>query len=159
MLVIGDSLTVGAGLWGDLDAQLRAEGWRPEIVAEEGASIGFGLDDVRLRSRVPAAVVVGLGTNPGPRPDDFAADAASLVSELRLRGASTIVWIPPGDTDDEGRRERAAALREATGPGLLVPDWPAELSRHPELVGRDGIHLTQDGYGHLADFMVQALGT
>lgn len=159
VLVIGDSLTVGADLWGGLDASLRADGWRPEIVAEDGRAVDWALDQVIARETVPAVVVVGLGTNPGPRPDDFAADVTALVDALRARGATTIVWIPPGDADDEDRVERAAILRRAAGPGLVVPDWPADLARHPELLADDGVHLTDQGYRHLADFVAQALGT
>jgi hypothetical protein len=159
VLVIGDSLTVGADLWGGLDASLRADGWRPEIVAEDGRAVDWALDQVAERETVPEVVVVGLGTNPGPRPDDFAADVTALVDTLRARGATTIVWLPPGDADDEGRAERAAILRRAAGPGLVVPDWPADLARHPELLADDGIHLTDEGYRQLADFVAQALGT
>jgi hypothetical protein len=158
VLVLGDSLTVGADLWGGLDAELRADGWRPEIVAEDGRAVTWGLDEVTDRPTVPAAVVVGLGTNPGPRPDEFATDVSALVEALRARGATTVVWVPPGDADDDGRVARAAALRRAAGPGLVVPDWPAELARHPELVADDGIHLTDAGYRHLAAFVAQALG-
>jgi lysophospholipase L1-like esterase len=169
VLFLGDSLTVGARLWGDLAAKAGAAGWAAEVVAEDGQDVRWGLDQVRARDEVPEVVVVGLGTNPGTSPGTFAEDAASLVDELVARGAGTVVWWPPGDTADAGRASRAAALRAAAastradggasdaGGPLLVPDWPSELARHPGWLAADGIHLTTEGYESLSAFLVAQL--
>lgn len=159
ILVLGDSLTVGAVLEGDLESSLEARGWDHEIVGLSGGSITWALDEVAERPRVPEVVVVELGTNPGPRPDDFARDLDLLVSELRQRGASLVVWIPPDDGDDPGRARRADAVRDATAPRMEVADWPVVLDRHPEYLASDGIHLTDTGYRRLASFIPQAVGT
>lgn len=159
ILVLGDSLTVGAVLWGELEPSLEAKGWEPEIVGRLGESVAWALDEVDDRPTVPEVVVVGLGTNPGPRPDDFARDLDRLVSDLRRRGANLVVWIPPDDGDDPDRALRADAVRDATAPRMEVADWPVVLDRHPEYLGPDGIHLTEAGYRRLASFMVQAVGT
>jgi lysophospholipase L1-like esterase len=159
VLVLGDSLTVGARLWGDLEAAAEAAGWSAEVVAEDGRDVGWGLDQVRARDRVPEVVVVGLGTNPGTSPATFAGDARALVSELVARGAGTVVWWPPEDATDADRAARAAALRAEAGTRLRVPDWPAELARHPDWLAPDGIHLTNDGYRGLAAFLVHQLDT
>jgi lysophospholipase L1-like esterase len=157
VLFLGDSLTVGARLWGDLEAAAEAAGWSAEVVAEDGRDVGWGLDQVRARDQVPEVVVVGLGTNPGTSPATFARDTDALVSELVARGAGTVVWWPPGDTTDASRAGRAAALRAEAGARLQVPDWPAELARHPDWLAPDGIHLTNDGYMGLAAFLVHQL--
>lgn len=153
VLVLGDSLTVGAELWGGLEATLAQAGWRAEIVADDGRAVDWGLEQVRERDRVPDVVVVGLGTNPGGSAETFADDAATLVAELRARGATTVVWWPPGDVSDEDRVARAAALRSAAGGSLVVPDWPTELAAHPDWLARDDIHLTEDGYRGLTAFL------
>jgi hypothetical protein len=165
VLFLGDSLTVGARLWGELEATADAAGWTAEVVAEDGQDVRWGLEQVRIRDQVPDVVVVGLGTNPGPSPATFADDAASLVGELVSRGAGTIVWWPPGDTPDAGRQARAAALRRAAvatgtagGGQLRVPDWPGELARHPDWLGDDAVHLTNEGYRGLSAFLVAQLG-
>ena len=158
ILFLGDSLTVGARVFGRLRATMVAAGWRPEVVAEDGKDVSWGLDQVRRRDRVPAVVVVGLGTNPGPSPGAFARDVRTLVDELTRRGARTILWWPPGDRADAARAARAAQLRAAAGGPLRVPDWPAVLARHPGWLARDGIHLTPAGYRSLARFLRDQVG-
>jgi lysophospholipase L1-like esterase len=157
LLVIGDSLTHGARLYGGLGPALADAGWAPEIVAEDGRTIEWGLDQVLARDTVPATVIVGLGTNPGTEPQAFPERAATLVAELEARGARTVVWWPPGDADDAGRSLRAEALRSFAGGGLVVPDWPAELAAHPEWLDSDGVHYTDEGYAGLTAFLVDGL--
>jgi hypothetical protein len=157
VLVIGDSLTVGADLWGDLVAVMAEDGWRAEVVAEDGRDVRWGIEQVRDRDTVPDVVVVGLGTNPGGSAETFAADAATLVSELVARGADTVIWWPPGDVADRGRVARAEALRAAAGGPLVVPDWPGVLVAHPDWLSRDDIHLTDEGYAGLSAFLREQL--
>jgi lysophospholipase L1-like esterase len=153
VLVIGDSLTVGAELWGDLEAVLAEAGWRAEIVADDGQAVDWGIEQVRDRDTVPDVVVVGLGTNPGGSAETFPDDAATMVAELTARGATTVLWWPPGDVSDRGRVARANALRAAAGGALVVPDWPGELARHPDWLSRDDIHLTDAGYLRLSAYL------
>jgi hypothetical protein len=161
VLVLGDSLTVGADLWGDLEETLAADGWAAEVDAEDGQGVGWGIERVRTRSEVPATVVVGLGTNPGGSPETFASDVTTLVDELVRRGARTVLWWPPapgGSPDDAtGRSQRADAVRAAAGGPLAVPDWPSEVAAHPDWVGPDGIHLTHAGYRQLSGFIGRQL--
>ena len=157
VLVIGDSLTEGARLYGDLGDALAAAGWAPEIVAEDGRAVEWGIEQVAGRDAVPATVLVGLGTNPGTDPAAFPERAATLVADLETRGASTVVWWAPDDADDPGRALRAEALRSFAGGALMVPDWPAELAAHPEWLDPDGVHYTDDGYAGLTAFLVAQL--
>jgi hypothetical protein len=153
LLVLGDSLTVGARLYGGLGKALAAGGWEPEIVAEDGRAVEWGLDQVRGRGAVPPVVVVGFGTNPGSAPDAFGDWVLEMVAELTDRGARTVLWWEPPAAGAADRGERAAALRAAAGGALVVPDWPAELARHADWLGPDGIHYTDAGYEGLADFI------
>ena len=155
--MLGDSLTVGARLYGDLGDELRAAGWSPEITAGDGEPVEFGLSWVRTLDSVPEVVVVGLGSNPGRNPELFRERAVELVGELTARGAETIVWWAPPEAGEPDRAQRAAALRSAAGGPLVVADWPAELAANPEWVGPDGIHYTDTGYAALADFLRRQL--
>lgn len=158
ILFVGDSLTVGARLFGRLGAIMGAAGWRPEVVAMDGQDVTWGLDQVRHRDRVPPVVVVGLGTNPGPSPITFPADVRTMVAELTRRGARTVVWWPPGDRVDPARLARATALRAEAGGRLEVPDWPDVLAAHPEWLTADGVHLTPTGYRNLSGFLRDQVG-
>ncbi len=157
LLVLGDSLTVGARLYGDLGDTLVAGGWDPEIVARDGEPVEWGIEQVRELEAVPPVVLVGFGTNPGPAPDAFGERVPEMVGELTNRGARTVLWWVPPDAGAPDRGERAAALRSAAGGALVVPDWPAELAAHPDWVGPDGIHYTDRGYGGLADYLRRQL--
>jgi len=158
ILFVGDSLTVGARLFGRLGAIMGAAGWRPEVVAQDGQDVTWGLDQVRRRDRVPPVVVVGLGTNPGPEPIAFTADVRTMVAELTRRGARRVVWWPPGDRVDPARLARATVLRDEAGGRLEVPDWPAALARNPQWLTADGVHLTPTGYRSLAGFLRDQVG-
>lgn len=153
LLVLGDSLTVGARLYGDLGDTLAESGWSPEIVAQDGEPVEFGLSWVRTLDSVPDVVVVGFGSNPGRTPELFPERVVELVGELTDRGADTIVWWAPPRAGEADRAQRAADLQAAAGGPLVVADWPAELAAHPEWVGPDGIHYTPAGYAALADFL------
>jgi lysophospholipase L1-like esterase len=155
--VLGDSLTVGARLWGDLGPTLAGDGWRAEVTAEDGRSVEWGIEQVEALDEVPPVVVVGLGTNPGPTPERFGERVTELVEALASRGAATILWWAPPAAGDPGRGDRAAALRAAAGGRLAVPDWPAELGAHPDWVGPDGIHYTHAGYAGLSAFLARQL--
>jgi lysophospholipase L1-like esterase len=161
VLVLGDSLTVGARLWGDLGGRLAADGWSHRITAEDGRAVEWGIEQVERLDEVPPVVVVGFGTNPGVTPERFPERVTELVDALPVRGATTVVWwVPPaaGATD---RAERAAALQaaalRAAGDPLVVAEWPAELEAHPDWVSADGIHYTDDGYAGLAGFITAQL--
>jgi lysophospholipase L1-like esterase len=156
VLVLGDSLTLGGVLEGELHTTLVGDGWQPDVVADIGKGLDWGLDEVRSRESVPPVVVVGLGTNPGTSPETFAFDVPAMVQELTARGADIVVWWPPaagGDAQQAARAERAVAVRSTAGGPLVVPDWPAALAAHPDWLSADGIHLTPDGYHGLAAFL------
>jgi lysophospholipase L1-like esterase len=144
-------------LWGDLGDTLAGEGWSPDITAEDGRAVEWGLEQVEGLDEVPAVVVVGFGTNPGLTPDRFPERVTDMVDALMSRGAATVLWWAPPAADDADRADRAEALQAAAGGPLIVADWPAELAAHPDWVGPDGIHYTDAGYAGLAAFIARQL--
>jgi len=85
LLVVGDSLTVGADLQG-LTKLLKADGWQPTIDAEEGRSTTGAIAVVQQRIKVaPPLVIVELGTNPGSAIATFAPSAARRAWDSKRR--------------------------------------------------------------------------
>ena len=156
--MLGDSILVGARDFGELDARLRARGWVPEIIAEEGRSVSWATGVVEARDRVPAVVVVALGSNPGPGTEGFGQDVDALVNALTSRGADRSVWIPPAHADPERYAARHQILADAGGP-VEVASWPDRLGPNPGWLSGDGLHLTGQGYAELAAFVVERLST
>ncbi|MGZ4121569.1 MAG: hypothetical protein ACXVQY_12515 [Actinomycetota bacterium] len=153
LLVIGDSIMVGARDFGNLNGLLESSGWTTEIVAEVGQGIPWALDQVQQRASVPPVVVVELGTNPSPRLDGFETEVLALIDALRQRGAKRIVWIPPEAIDPSRYAERAQVIARASSSTVIVSSWPGQLEMHPEWFMTDGIHLTQQGCNQLAVFI------
>lgn len=157
LLVLGDSIVVGARDYGDLVTQLAADAWVAEVVAEQSRTVAWAVERVRERARVPAVVVVGLGSNPGPGLGTFPDEVAMLLDELRQRGARRVLWIPPHHIDADRYAERLEALRAIQDPRLLVADWPVVLDEHPEWFQGDGLHLNQTGVRALSAFIREQL--
>jgi lysophospholipase L1-like esterase len=161
VLVIGDSLTVGARDLGGLRGLLEADGWDPAVVARTGASTSWGLARVEAMSAVSDVVVVELGTNPGPHVRDFAAEVDGVVAALVERGARRVLWVTPHHADGGRYDQKAAVLLAAADdhPQLEIADWRTVAERHRSWMDPDGIHYTDVGYRALASFMRDALAT
>jgi lysophospholipase L1-like esterase len=156
LLVIGDSLTVGARDIGLLPGLLELGGWNAEIAAEVGVGTPWALQQVEPRVSVPRVVLVELGSNPGPGLDDFENEVHQLIDALVARGARRIIWIPPEARDPTRYADKDAAIARATSSRLIVSTWPARLEQNPQWFG-DELHLTEEGYRALAEFMRQEL--
>jgi lysophospholipase L1-like esterase len=152
LLVIGDSITVGARDIGGLQGLLEGRGWNAEIVAEVGAGTPWALQQVEPRLVVPRVVLVEMGSNPSPQLDDFETEVHRLIDDLVARGARHIVWIPPEARDPLRYTEKAAAISRAASSRFIVSSWPARLEQNPQWFG-DELHLTEEGYRALATFI------
>lgn len=158
MLVLGDSLTEGADDHG-LSKLLKADGWRPQIVAEVGRSTRGGILAVRQDlATVPPLVVVELGTNPSSAVDTFAAEVDTLVDLLHERGAKRIVWVTPVHHDDDRYDDKVDILvaKAAADPTVVVADWRVVAWAHKSWFRADGVHYVDAGWVGLAQFMVDA---
>lgn len=155
VLVIGDSLLVGAERHGGLEDKLLDDDWEPEFIAENGRSVAWAADEISDNdyNKIPRFVVLVLGTNPGARVDGFEDDVELLLSSIRARGGRRIVWIPPHHASDDRYDEKVQVLAGRVGGGLIVPDWGGVLDAHPDWVTGDGIHLTEEGYEALSWFI------
>lgn len=156
VLVVGDSLTVGARDIGGLDGRLRAAGFDTvEVIAQEGRDAAWGLEQIEALTSVPPLVVVELGTNRSANPAGFAEVVDAVVAALVDRGARRIAWVTPVHAADDRYRDKIEII-EAAGGIELVADWAAVVQEDPGLVTADGLHPTEAGYGRLADFLVDA---
>jgi lysophospholipase L1-like esterase len=154
LLILGDSLTVGARDYGELGARLTEDGWVPEIVAEKGQVVDWATQQVLARDEVPRDVVIALGSNPASDPSGFEDDVDALLDALRQRGARAMLWVPPYGTDPERYTARQEVLRGfADRARITLSAWPQTLASHPEYFTGDGLHLTGDGYAAMATFI------
>ena len=158
MLIIGDSLTVGANSAG-LTRLLQADGWTVEVDASEGRSTRTGVIETESRTKVPALVVVELGTNPSSAIGDFPSEIATMVDELKAEGAQRIIWITTHYRDDDRYSDKNNALARAAAadPTLVIADWDSLASAHPEWMRTDGLHYSDAGYLQLAAFLTDAI--
>jgi len=154
VLVVGDSLTVGADSAG-LTRLLQADGWTVEIDATEGRSTHTGIVDVSERDTVPALVVVEMGTNPSSNITGFADEIRQMLDDLEAKGAKRVVWVTPHYRDDDryDDKDKAIMAAAAADPTLVVADWHAIAAAHPAWMRSDGLHYTELGYLHLAAFL------
>ena len=149
LLVIGDSLMVGARDIGGLQMLLEQTGWVPEIVAEIGVGVPWAMQQIDPRLVVPRVVLVELGSNPGPGLGDFPNEVPRLIDALVARGARRIVWIPPEARDPTKYADRDNVIERAVSSSVSISQWPSQLQQNPQWFGGD-LHLTEDGYKALA---------
>jgi lysophospholipase L1-like esterase len=152
LLVIGDSITVGARDIGLLPGLLEIGGWNAEIDAEVGVGTTWALQQVESRASVPRVVLVELGSNPSPLLNDFENEVHQLIDALIARGARHIIWIPPEGRDPTRYAEKDAVIARAASSVVRVSSWPAKLEQNPQWFG-DELHLTEAGYRALAEYM------
>ena len=152
VLLIGDSILVGARDIGSLQGLLEGSGWNAEIVAKVGQGVPWGLQQVEPRLVVPRIVVIELGSNPGPLLNDFENEVGQLIDALVARGARHIIWIAPEARDPTRYADKDAVIARAAGSTVRVSGWPAKLEQNPQWFG-DELHLTEEGYRELATFM------
>lgn len=156
VLVIGDSLTVGARTMGGLDGRLRAVGFDDvQVIAEEGRDATWGLEQIEALPAVPPLVVVELGTNRSANPAGFPEVVDAIIAALRARGAVEIAWVTPVFATDDRYQEKADIIESAAGIDL-VADWAAVVRDDPAIMSSDGLHPTEPGYGQLAEFLAEA---
>ena len=149
LLVIGDSLMVGARDIGGLKGLLEESGWISDIVAEVGAGVPWAMQQVDQRVSVPHIVLVEMGSNPGPGLGNFPNEVSELIDTLTAKGARRIVWVPPIARDPTKYAERDDVIARAASSRVLVSQWPAQLEQNPQWFGGD-LHLTEQGYQALA---------
>jgi len=168
LLVIGDSLTVGAASMGGFSPRLRSLATWDDVVIDarvgRSARAGAGVVARRLADTDDvAAVVVALGTNDMAGYRD-SAYARWLIDEVMSRARTLpVLWInleyastPRPDRKPRGVRFNTQ-LERATKrwPKLIVSDWNGWFTpRGGSRFVADGMHLTSTGYRARSSFMV-----
>ena len=155
VLVVGDSLAVGLEPYlGPLVAP-RQVVWD----ARGGRTTPQGLVRLRaeLRSVAPAAVLISLGTNDGPRPARF---RSRIRRALRAIPAGTcVVWADLHRPRWKGAYRRLNAVLEQEArrdPRLIVVRWSRAVERRRVHL-RDGIHPDAAGFDYRSELYARAL--
>jgi hypothetical protein len=153
VLVIGDSLEVGSGPY------LRSALPGVTVDALKGRTSSQGVRVLAARLEPSHEVVVfPLGTNDSPgNPGGL---AASLAAMRQLAGDRCMVVAtlarPPLGGVSVGALNRVVE-QFAGQAGAQVADWHSVVQAIPEVLGRDGVHATAEGYGLRASLLAEAV--
>jgi lysophospholipase L1-like esterase len=158
ILVLGDSLCVGARNSGNMTGQLQSAGWEPEYRCLGSQQITWGIDQVRALPSVPHTVVVALGTNGGRTDANFAAKLATMRSELHTRGAREVIWVNYANRANGYAATNLTLALFALGHGDLHVDWNAQIQSNPQWFQSDGLHYTVAGSTAWARAIVDVAG-
>ncbi len=160
LLIVGDSLTIGANAFGALATKLRTENIWSGIVldAKDGRKASHGVQTLSTRLQTTpsiTAVVVALGTNDmiSRRETNY---PRHVIDQLMATvGQIPVLWVnvkfsPTGRADWRARGERFnRELRNAQSryANLHIANWsssfvPSGKARYMA----DGVHLTVSGY-------------
>jgi lysophospholipase L1-like esterase len=153
ILLLGDSILVGARDYGSLSTGLTEDGWVPETVAEESRTVAWAVEQVAFRSAVPDTIVVVMGSNPGSDLGTFPDEVVALVDALRTRGADRIVWIPPYHVDGRYQERVDALLAIEDGIVEVAVGWKELADQNPHWFSGDGLHQSGEGTQALAAFI------
>jgi lysophospholipase L1-like esterase len=164
VLVVGDSLTVGATDYGGLRSKLEDAGFDATISARSGRGVQSGLSVLQGAGSLPGAVIVALGTNDvasGRSTKSFAAlvdDVMETVGDDRL-----VLWV---NLDLDGttwgaaqaaRFNRVLQEKSWTYGNLAVADWQSFANDHDSWLAADAVHLNGKGYRQRANFYLWQL--
>ena len=138
---IGDSVMLGAQ-----NALRRFLGDRLQMDANVSRHFGEGLDIVRRlhdAGQLGDVVVVHLGTN-GEIPGDQLDEMLRLLS-----GVPRVILVNTKvDRPWEGPDNDAIAAAAPRYPNVVLLDWHAIASEHPEFLVQDGVHLSTAGQAY-----------
>lgn len=166
LLVVGDSLTVGASILGKFSGGQRSvkKAWSKVVVdAKVGRTARQGVSTVRsqVKKHRAGAVVVALGTNDMMSRRDSAYVRAQIDAVMAAAGDRPVLWVnlefatlPARERPARARMFNKELTRAVTRwPNLHIADWNSSFAP----TGRsrflaDGVHLTTSGYRTRASF-------
>lgn len=159
VILIGDSIMASTSrrYSNDMCEVLVPIGWQTEVNAETGRFIDFG-DDV-LDERLPAGwdtTVIMLGNNYNGDQAKFQAAMRDLV--VRLSPQPVVLLTVTEFRPDRREVNDAIWAIAAEFDNVRVVDWAAITADADELLGADGLHLTDRGRTALAFQVGLALG-
>ncbi|MEP2372502.1 SGNH/GDSL hydrolase family protein [Ilumatobacter sp.] len=167
--VIGDSVLLGAGLYGPtLPDQLSARGWGPIRFRAAGSATSgkfpvadeyrssFWIDRWQSQGWDPRHVIVNLGVNDsGFCGTDLACAVDSIMHVVESIGPGHEIWWPTITKSSTSARDtfnRALRVVDAERDDVHVWDWLAEFDAGGYRSG-DQVHLDPDGYRRRSDRM------
>lgn len=166
VVVVGDSILQMSTK--EVDAALRAAGWKPAVTGVFGSTIRGGThgpwpktvhDLVRLLD--PAVAVVELGTNDAGEPRCCAHVPDDIDALMReLRDVPHVLWLNVQEgrtfsaTSEHVNRDLRAATKRWSN--LRIVDFSDRFKGHPDWHSGPGPHLTAAGQIAFAQLVVQA---
>lgn len=149
--VVGDSITEGCKSF--LEAGIN--GWKFTVDALRSRPPQAGLEVLRARNGdFGTAVVVNLGTNPGPDPATFIGETMQLLANV-----PRVCWVTCNEWADY-----PAAINveihslQGRNNKVVVVDWASYVKTNRSILAIDGIHCTSEGYQTLSNMIATALG-
>jgi lysophospholipase L1-like esterase len=159
VLVIGDSIVaaISSRHGGQLCDRLVPRGWAVEVQAESGRHIEYGQQV--LRRRLDAdwdAAVIMLGSNYGGDPEFFGAELGEMLDELE---PMPVVLVNVTEFKPDRAEVNYVIQAEANRrDNVRVLDWASRSRDDEELLGDDGLHLSEPGREALAAMIATAFG-
>jgi lysophospholipase L1-like esterase len=160
VLVVGDSLTVGAERRGQLSVQLRAGGVTPVVHGQNGMSTYQAppvITAARAKSK-PRLIVVALGTNDAMVNAGGDAFGRRIAEVMAAAGKTPVLWVDVHATafrDQARAANRQLRMAAKKWPNLTVLEWSS--TRGSSMLIYDGVHLTARGYQVRAAFITAAV--
>ena len=160
LYIIGDSLTVGADVFGGLSKRLTAAGYTVRINGNVGRTIAVGntiLATEAAAGRLEPVVMVALGTNDVWAGRSTATITKSIDDVMATVGNRWVIWvnIQMRDTVAAARFNLLLRNRLTTYPRTIIADWSS--TPNLQYMQRLGIHYSPAGYLNRAIFLVDYL--
>ncbi len=159
ILLIGDSIMSSISRrYGNQACELLVpQGWRVAVEAEKSRPVGFGLDVLdRVLDDGWDAFVILLGNNYGKNQETFRSQLEEMLDEI---GDHPVLLLTVTEFEPVQREVndviRAVAAARAN---IVLLDW-AQITEERALLGRDGLHLTEQGREALATHIAAVAGS
>jgi lysophospholipase L1-like esterase len=165
VLVVGDSLTVGAADFGGLRSKLEGAGFAPTISARTGRGVQWGLSVLQSSGGdLPSTVVIALGTNDVASGRSTKSFGALVDDVMKTVGRDRFVlWINLDLDGTTWGAEQAARFNRVLGEkankygNLAIADWQTFAADHDAWLASDFVHLNGKGYRQRANFYLWQL--
>lgn len=158
VLVVGDSLTVGAADFGGLRTKLADAGFSPTISARTGRGVQWGLSVLQSAGGdLPSTVVIALGTNDVASGRTTKSFGTMVDDVMKTVGSDRFVlWINIDLDATTWGAEQAARFNRVLGEkankygNLAIADWQTFAA--DAWLASDSVHLNGKGYRQRANF-------
>ena len=140
--VQGDSVLLGA--LGQVQSDLRADGWTATVTAFGGLQLVAAIPLLRQeQANLGSVVVIELGNNFCCDVSQFGAQIDAAMAAI---GPRHVIWLTTAVFEPR-QQQINAVMRQSVArwPNAVVADWDAIVAANPQAVYADGLHLTPTG--------------